>query len=148
MSNRRMLGGPTRAGVLLLIFLHAACGGAGAGALAPQSSATSASAPAVPSSTARVVVITELDDNATVQVSVGDLVQLTVSDRFRWSVELSPVGILSAVPGETAPLQGTPRVARAVAPGTVTLIAKGIPQCAANQPCVQFGGIHVTIVVR
>jgi hypothetical protein len=132
-----------------VILVQTACGDAGAGARSPQSSATSPSTPAaVLYPTARVVVVTELDDEATVQVSVGDLVQLTVSDRFMWSVELSPDGILTAAPGETAPLQGTPRVARAVAPGTVTLIAKGIPQCAANQPCVQFAGIHVTIVVR
>ena len=92
--------------------------------------------------------VTELDDEATVQVPVGALIQVTLSDRFIWSVELTPAGILTAAPGQIAPVKGTQLVARAVAPGTVTLIARGTPACVPSQPCVQFVGIHVTIVVR
>jgi hypothetical protein len=148
MTNRWELGSTFVAGVFVTVFLHAACGEAVPGVRSAQLPTTPSVTPALSSPAARTVVISELDDSATVVVSVGDLVQLSLRGQFLWSVELRPEGILAAVPGETVPFHGTPRVARAVTPGTATLVARAVPNCAPNQPCVQLAGVHLTIVVH
>ncbi len=132
---RRLLAAVALAGVV------AACGSAAAPSTPPPSP--------LPSPSGTVAQITQQDDGKTVDVRVGDLVQVSLGDQLDWSLDISDPSVLSAEPGVNALVRGTQLLARAHRPGTAVIHGQGKPRCAPNQPCPQFLAVFtVTIVVR
>ncbi len=120
-----------------IAVLAAACG-----------SGVARSTPA-PFASGEVVTITQQDDGKTVDVRVGELVQVALGDQFDWSLEISDPRILSAEPGVNTLVRGTQLLARAKAAGTAAISGTGKPRCAPNQACIQIVTVFkATVVVR
>lgn len=81
-------------------------------------------------------VITQQQNNSTVQLSVDQPFAVELGSSLSWSLQFSPAGLVKHVATSTS--STTQGVFVAHQPGTVNLIAEGRPICQKGQMCPQF----------
>jgi hypothetical protein len=97
---------------------------------------------------AAAIVLTQADNNSTVNVSVGDTVTLRLGTDLDWSnsVSVSDMTVLRALPVALA--RGVQGVWSAAASGQATVSATGRPICAPAQACPLFlATFSATVIV-
>lgn len=108
-------------------------------ALSPTHSAGSGSptnsSPSAVQENAQTITITQDDNGKTIGTKVGDKVLVSLSDSLNWTVSLSNNTVLQAAPDGVFYIHPTQGRYRAVAPGTVDVIAQGRVKCGKGQMC-------------
>lgn len=102
-----------------------------------------------PSQTGNIVTITAQDNGKTEQAHVGDKVLIQLAGNLDWHIKLANTSALHATPDGIMYTQQTQGRYRVVAPGTVDIVASGIPVCQKGEMCPMFVlAFHTTVVVR
>ena len=79
------------------------------------------------------ITVTMDDQGKTISLAVGDSFLLKLGDLYSWDITVSDQGVLSRVKN-IAVIRGAQGIYEAHQAGTVTLSAKGDPQCLQSQP--------------
>lgn len=101
----------------------------------------------IPSTDGKTVTLD--DQGKTISLAVGDSFLLKLGEQYNWDIAVSDQGVLSRVKN-IAVIRGAQGIYEAHQAGTVSLSAKGDPECLQSQPpcaspSIQFS---ITVVVK
>jgi len=124
-------------GVVLAALVLAACGST-AGVSPPSASG---------GPTPRNVLVTRANDGGTVQVRVGDRVQIALGTEYEWRLDPPDGVVLTRGVQNYLLVRGTQAIWTVSATGTSTITATGTVICPSGKACIQIALLFTTTVI-